>query len=129
MPIKFAPAQYKNNIDPSAPPRYFARATDLRRVDLEELAQSISEGGTTVGRADVYAVLIALTDELARRLPDGQSIHLGDLGYFYPALKSATVATSDEVRASSITEANVRFVPGKRLKNEMKTAKFERDGK
>ena len=129
MPIKFTPAQYKNNIDPSAPPRYFARATDLRRVDLEELAQSISEGGTTVGKADVYAVLIALTDELARRLPDGQSIHLGDLGYFYPALKSDTVATADEVRASSITEANVRFAPGKRLKNEMKMAKFERGGK
>ena len=116
MPIKFTPAQYKNNIDPSASARYFARATDLRRVDLEELAQSISEGGTTVGKADVYAVLIALTDELARRLPDGQSIHLGDLGYFYPALKSDTVATADEVRASSITEANVLFAPGKSFK-------------
>ena len=88
MPIKFTPAQYKNNIDPSAPPRYFTRATDLRRVDLEELAQSISEGGTTVGKADVYAVLIALTDELARRLPDGQSIHLGDLGIFILSSKA-----------------------------------------
>ena len=83
MPIFYKPVERKNPAKPLDPAKFYASASAVKRTDLKELAQSISDKSTTVSHIDVHAVLLALTDEIAARIPAGETIHLGDLGYFF----------------------------------------------
>ena len=71
MPIYYKPQEKHNPIKPTEPKKFYATAQTVKRTDLKELAQSISDTSTTVSHIDVHAVLLALTDELKRRIVAG----------------------------------------------------------
>ena len=75
---------------------------------------------------DVHAVLLALTDELLKRLERGESVHLGKLGYFHTTIQSKGQVKESDVTASSIEGVKVRFVAGDALKDKLKAAHFEK---
>lgn len=124
MAIEYKPVELKNPTKLSEPAKWYAKASMTRSVDLEEIAKAISKQSTTVSHIDVYAVLLALTDEIGDRLVNGENIHLGKLGYFRTTLKSKGVETKDKVSSSIIEEAKVRFVAGKALEEKIKAAEF-----
>lgn len=126
MPIYYKPQPRSNPIKPADPEKYYATASTVKRTDLKEIAKSISETSTTVSHIDVYAVLLALTDELRNRLTAGESVHLDDFGYFRTTLSSEGVATADEVNSSQIKDVRVRFTPGKDLEAGLKAAEFKK---
>ena len=126
MPIYYKPQEKHNPIKPTEPKKFYATAQTVKRTDLKELALSISDTSTTVSHIDVHAVLLALTDELKRRIVAGESVHLGDLGYFVTKLKSEGVEKAEDVTASTIKDVRVRFTPGKDLESELKSAEFKK---
>lgn len=88
--------------------------------------QSISDTSTIVSRVDVYAVLMALTDKIRRRLLDGENIRLGGLGYFHATTQAKDVDKAEDVIPATIEAAKVRFVPGKDLEAGLASAKFKK---
>ena len=96
------------------------------RVLLFGKVQSISDTSTIVSRVDVHAVLMALTDEIRRRLLDGENIHLGGLGYFHITLQAKGVDKAEDATPATIEAAKVRFVSGKDLEAGLSSAKFKK---
>lgn len=126
MAISYRITKLKNPIKPDEPEKYYARETDTRRVDLDEVARNISRHSTTVGEADVRAVLTVLGDEIADLLEKGCSVHLGDLGSFRATLQSKGVESEKDVNSSIITGAKVRFSAGKKLEASLARAEFKK---
>ena len=110
MPIYYKAIEKGNPIKPDEPKKFYASANT----------------STTVSHIDVHAVLLALTDEIKRRIVAGESIHLGDLGYFVTKLSAEGVATAEAVTAATIKDVRVRFTPGKDLEAELKAAEFKK---
>ncbi len=78
MAINYKAVQRANPSKPAEPKKFFAQSAGQRRVDLKQIAQNISDKSTTVSHVDVYAVLMALTDEIRDRILAGDNVHLGD---------------------------------------------------
>lgn len=126
MPIHYKAVERTNPTKPSEPKKFYATVTGRQPVDLKTIAQSISDTSTTVSHVDVYAVLMALTDEIRHRLLNGENVHLGDLGYFHITLQSKGVDKAEDVNAATIETAKVRFVSGKDLEAGLAAAEFKK---
>ena len=126
MPIYYSIAERGDPTKPAEPKKFYATAKSLKRTDLDEIAKSIAKGSTTVSESDVRAVLVELADQIAERIVGGETVHLGNLGYFRATLKSKGLATAKEVTASSIEDVRVRFSPGKDLEGALNSAEFKK---
>lgn len=126
MAIQYKAVERANPTKPTDPKKFYATVTGRKPVDLKAIAHSISSKSTTVSHIDVYAVLMALTDEIRERVLAGENVHLGELGYFHVVLQSKGVAKADDVNASTIEAAKVRFVAGKELEAGLATAEFKK---
>lgn len=126
MAIKFKAAELGNPAKPEQPKKFYPRAVSSGKVELRDIAKRISAKSTTVSDIDTHAVLMALTQEIANAIQNGESVHLGELGYFHITLKGSGQADEKKLSASDIEEARLRFVAGKEIENSLKTAKFEK---
>lgn len=87
-----------------------------RPMEQEELVNAVSEK-CTVHKADVLAVMAALTNVMAAGMNAGRSVHLPDLGYFrytIHALKGGR-DTAKEVSAADVAGTRIRFTPETRF--------------
>lgn len=116
MSLKYKVVQLVNPAKREEPKKFYAQLAESGRVDLDEIANSISETSTTVSHIDVHAVLLALTDELLKRLERGESVHIGKL----TTTQSKGQAKQSDVTASFIEGVKVRFVAGDALKDKLK---------
>ncbi len=103
---------------------YYARACKRRRVDLNEVADHLSQL-TTLSRPDVYCVLIALADTIPHYLLNNKSVELGDLGTISLHFTSNSNESEKEVTWRSIKDLKVQFRAGKRIKEKLKHASFK----
>ena len=126
MAIYYTASERPNPAKPTEPHKFYATATSLKRTDLDEIAKSIAKGSTTVSEADTRAVLVELANQIADRLVNGETVHLGNLGSFRATLESKPAATEKEVNASSIEDVRVRFSPGKDLEAVVDNAEFKK---
>lgn len=126
MAIKFKAVELGNPAKPEQPKKFYPRAVSSGKVELRDIAKRISAKSTTVSDIDTHAVLMALTQEIANAIQNGESVHLGELGYFHITLKGSGQADEKKLSASDIEEAHLRFVAGKEIENSLKTAKFEK---
>lgn len=126
MAIKFKAVELGNPAKPEQPKKFYPRAVSSGKVELRDIAKRISAKSTTVSDIDTHAVLMALTQEIANAIQNGESVHLGELGYFHITLKGSGQADEKKLSASDIEEARLRFVAGKEIENSLKTAKFEK---
>lgn len=126
MAIKFKAVSLSNPTNKEVGNKFYPRAISSGMVGLKEIAGRISSKSTTVSDIDTYAVLMALTKELGKSIHDGETVHLGDLGYFHITLKGTGEIDEKKVSASNIEKANLRFVAGRDIEASLKTAKFEK---
>jgi predicted histone-like DNA-binding protein len=127
MPIKFKPVLRTNPLKKDEPNKYYPGAISTGKIELKELAKRISRKSTTVSDIDTHAVLMALTQEIAASVQAGETVHLGDLGYFHITLSGEGVADAKNLTSAHIKEARLRFVPGKEIDASLKTATFEKE--
>jgi predicted histone-like DNA-binding protein len=79
---------------------------------------------TTLNRKEAEMALDQLEKILVRLLLAGNSVQLGDWGSFHLTCNSKGCDTREEVGANSITKLNIRFVPGKELREAIAKADF-----
>lgn len=125
MPIKYKLVGKKNPRDLEAPEKIYASSVTTRKIDLDELSKDIARS-STVARADVYAVLVALIDEAVELLSNGNQISFGKLGTLAVNLKSDGAETEEKFTASLIKGAKVIYRPGAEIKDMLSTLKFEK---
>ena len=126
MSVKFKAVSRKNPQDLTAPEKFYARAIADGEVDLDTLAQMISDQNT-VTETDCYAVLISLEKNIINELGQGRIVKLGRMGTFQVGISSGGSATADEVTSNAIVKTRINFRPGKRMKNFLKTVTFKKD--
>jgi len=91
---------------------------------LDDLARDITEE-TTVTSTDVKAVIEALVKTVIRRVSDGLTVKLGDLGSIYPTIKTEGVDKVDDFNTSMIKAVRVRFRPSAKVVREVSKSTFE----
>jgi len=125
MSVKFKAVSRKNPQDLTAPEKFYARAIADGEVDLDTLAQMISDQNT-VTETDCYAVLIALEKNIISELEQGRIVKLGRLGTFQVGISSDGLPTAYEVTSNSIVKTRINFRPGKKMKAFLKTVTFKK---
>ncbi|WP_075603039.1 HU family DNA-binding protein [Saccharicrinis aurantiacus] len=105
--------------------KFYANTTSSGELTLDKLTKRI-EKNSTVGGADIRAVLYAMVEMMQESLEDGQIVRLGDLGSLRVNVKSKGEENESDVTASSITGAKAVFTPSTKLKDMLKTLKYEK---
>ncbi|MEE0888877.1 MAG: HU family DNA-binding protein [Bacteroidales bacterium] len=103
--------------------RYVARLVRNQDIDLDSIAESISNS-TTISYADVIATLKALEIEISKAILNGSAVKLNYLGSFIPQMNAKSQLDIDTCDASSITRYSCRFYPSTKFKHNLKQAKF-----
>ena len=100
-----------NPKDKDAAPKYYGHVQASGDVSLREMSERIQQS-STVTKADVYAVLVALEDVIIDALKGGEIVRLGDLGTLQISISSKGAVTEEEYDASLIKKARINFRPG-----------------
>lgn len=94
---------------------YYAKAKARTRLSIRMLGERISRA-TTLSRADVYAVIIALTEEIKHELMLGHTIELGELGSLKVSANGRMMNDPKDVSAATVGTPRVRFYPTMELR-------------
>jgi len=123
--ISFKLSERKNPLDSEAQTKYYATAVSNGTLSLKDLAKQIAML-STVSRTDCVAVLTGLLEVVPLELLKGNIIRLGDLGSLRVTLSSEGAESEEDFSSSLIKNANVRFLPGQELKQEMLKAEYSK---
>ena len=125
MAIKYAVIQRPKPGDPNAPKKFCAIVQNEGEVTLRDLAEQIAQI-STVSSIDTMAVLESLLQVLPDHLLNSRIVRLGDFGSFFVTLSSDGADSEDAFSTTMIKKVRVNFRPGKLIKNQMKSASFEK---
>lgn len=106
------------------PKKAYAALQLTDTVTLEEFATHIADHGSVYSRGDVYAILCQEVDCLREMILEGKKVMLGDLGAFYPAVRSVGANSAAEFTASNIKRLTVNWARGQSLSNMVDEATF-----
>jgi predicted histone-like DNA-binding protein len=90
----------------------------------EKAAARLIADETTLNAKEAEMALSLYQKILINALLNGQSVQLGDWGSFHLTCHSAAHDTREEVTGRSIEKLNIRFTPGKALKEAIAKATF-----
>ena len=123
MAILFNKIERGNPSNASAPKKWYPVLKTLRRVMEKDVAKEISDE-TTLNRKEAEMSLIQLEKVLIRNLLSSNSVQIGDWGTFYLTCNGMGADTKEGVTANNIRNLNIRFTPGKSLKDALAGASF-----
>jgi len=104
---------------------YYAVSSSNGKCNLEMLCETIADRSSATA-GDVKLVLDGLLFVIKQKMQEGQTVQVGDLGYFQPVLGSSGVADQKEFNADLIKTRRILFRPGKLLKYVAENLKTER---
>jgi predicted histone-like DNA-binding protein len=110
--------------DPDAEKKWYAVIKSISQVKEKEVAKQIADE-TTLNPKEAEMSLDQLQKVLIRLLSEGNSVQLGDWGSFHLTCNSKGHEKKEEVGANSIEKVNIRFVPGKDLKEALQKISFK----
>ncbi len=126
MPVKFKVIQKgQPGVAGGGTKKFYASTSSSGELTLEKLTRRI-EKNSTVGGADIRAVLYAMVEMMQESLEDGQIVRLGDLGSIRVNVKSRGEEKEEDVTSASITAAKAIFTPSTKLKDVLKNLKYEK---
>jgi predicted histone-like DNA-binding protein len=123
MAIHIKPSLKTNPRDPEAPVKYYPRTLKQGHIDLDTLADLLSER-STLTPAECYGVVVGLTDVIAEALADGKVVEIGPLGSFRLSVQGTGVETAEGFSLKQITKTNIVFKSGKRWAKALKELQF-----
>ena len=124
MAVFYNKVERGNPLKPTDPKKWYAVLKSLGQVTEKEVAKLVADE-TTMDRKEVEMAVDRFEVILLRLLLDGHSVQLGDWGSFYLTCNSTASDTKAEVSASNIKNLNIRFQPGKEMKDAIKQATFK----
>ncbi len=102
---------------------FFARTVISNQISFEEFCEELADG-STVGKADIMAVISRMTTVIARHLDRGNSVDCGALGKFRPSVRSHSVENEKDFRAELMKTPSVIFTPRKEFKECLHNSSF-----
>ncbi len=105
--------------------KFYAQAVSDGELDINKLVKEV-EKFSALSEPDIRGVIIALLNVIIDKLMDGKIIRLEELGSLQASISSDGVATEEEVSQTVIRDAHVVFRPGMRIKDALKSAKFQK---
>ncbi|HPE57864.1 MAG TPA: DNA-binding domain-containing protein [Bacteroidales bacterium] len=125
MSLKVKAVARKNPLEPASAVKYYATAISSGKVGIDELAQGIANA-STMSRADIYGVIVAMVDEIVTQLAEGKIIEMGKLGTLRMTVNSGAAESAEKVTSSLVKKINVRFRVGADIANKVKSIKVEK---
>jgi predicted histone-like DNA-binding protein len=123
MAIVFNKVERANPQDREAQKKWYPVLKTINQVREKEVAREIADE-TTLNRKEAEMTLIQLEKVLIRNLLASNSVQLGDWGSFHLTCHGTGSDTKEGVSVSGIQKLNIRFTPGRTLKEALKNASF-----
>jgi predicted histone-like DNA-binding protein len=124
MAIFFNKVERINPQERTAPKKWYPSLKTVSQVQQREVAKEIADE-TTLNPKEAEMALEQLLKVLVRNLLNSNSVQLGDWGSFSLTCSGSPSETHEEVTAANIKGLNVRFTPGRALKNALAEATFK----
>jgi predicted histone-like DNA-binding protein len=124
MAIFFNKVERSNPQDREAPKKWYPSLKTVAQVQQREVAKEVADE-TTLNPKEAEMALEQLQKVLIRNLLASNSVQLGDWGSFSLTCSGAPADSREAVTAAHIKGLNIRFTPGKTLKNALAEATFK----
>ena len=95
----------------------------VKKVSERDVAKQIADE-TTLNRKEAEMALEQLQKVLISSLLASNSVQIGEWGSFHLTCSSEGSETKEKVSANNIQKLNIRFVPGKSLRDALNGATF-----
>ena len=105
--------------------KFYANTVTNGELTLEKLTKRIAQN-STVGGADIRAVLYSMVEVMQDGLEEGSIVRLGDLGSLRISISSTGEDAEKDVTSHSIKSARCIFTPGNELKKMLKNLEYEK---
>lgn len=103
--------------------KWYVTIKTLSQIKENAVARQIADE-TTLNRKEAEMTLAQLEKILINNLLSSNSVQLGDYGSFHLTCNSEGKDVKEELTARSVKGLNIRFKPGKALRNALKGASF-----
>jgi predicted histone-like DNA-binding protein len=123
MPIVFNKRQRANPMDRNAPKKWYPILKTISQVGEKEVAKEIADE-TTLNRKEAEMTLNQMEKVSIRNFLASNSVQIGEWGSFHLTCNGEGSDTKEGVTAANIKNLNIRFVPGKALRDALKEAVF-----
>ena len=123
MSILYSKVQRVNPRDLTAPKKWYIVPQRVEQKTEKEIAEALTKN-TTLNRGEASMVLDELQAVILSSLLDGYSVQMGDWGSFQLTVSCTGTDTEQECTADKITAVNIRFRPGKEMKEAIAKATF-----
>ena len=123
MPVVLNKIERKNPQNMAAPPKWYATVKTVTQLSENAVARQIADE-TTLNRKEAEMALAQFEKVLITNLLQGNSVQLGDWGSFHLTCNSNCTDTKEALKANAVKGLNIRFTPGKAIKDALKNANF-----
>lgn len=124
MAVFYNKVQRKNPSDPNATAKWYPSLRTAGMLKEKEVARQIADE-TTLNPKEAEMALSQLQKIMLRALSNGESIQLGDWGSFYLTLNAEGTENEADANATKVKKVNIRFAPGKELKESIAKVEFK----
>ena len=121
MPIVLNRIERNNPI--SRVKKWYATIKTVTQVKESAVARQIADE-TTLNRKEAEMALAQLEKVLISNLLSSRSVQLGDWGSFHLTCNSEGKDTREEITSRVVKGLNIRFKPGKALRDALKNASY-----
>ena len=123
MPVFLNRVERANPLNRSLPKKWYATIKTVMQIGESTVARQIADE-TTLNRKEAEMALTQLEKVLINNLLASNSVQLGDWGSFHLTCNSEGFDTKEGVTAAAVKGLNIRFAPGKALKEALNKAGF-----
>lgn len=125
-----------NPMKPDEPKKAYARIQHQKTINLQELADHISEHGSPFSSGSIQGILVDMTKCIGEALSEGSNVDLGDLGMLKTTVSSEGASAGVDAEgnpktacemftAANIIGLNVNFLQSDKLIEELGKATFD----
>jgi predicted histone-like DNA-binding protein len=125
MTIYYKPVKVSEPGVKSGKHKYYARVSSRNKINLTGISERIARK-CTLNRADIYAALEALVEELPDLLLHNYNVELGGLGTFSLYIQSDASDSPEKVNTKNIKGTKIGFRAGTEIKIKLKNARFKK---
>ncbi len=123
MPVFLNKVERGNPLKKTDPKKWYVTLKTVTQLKESDVARQIADE-TTLNRKEAEMALAQLEKVLITNLLASNSVQLGDWGSFHLTCNSEGMDTKEALTASAVEGLNIRFTPGKALKEALMKATF-----
>lgn len=123
--VTYSVAPRRNPQEKDTPPKFYGVAVSNGKLELEDLAEEISQR-CTVKIADVVGVIKAFSIQFRKALLAGEIVSLDHIGNFRVTCSGKGSLTEEDFKESMIETCHVRFHPCKVLRDTLAKVKYSK---